>query len=379
MKEMNKTLVTPRDLKKVNTMLYELLMLRRWSEFEVNTGKFTELAKQAINCMIAFFWAMEARFYGSKIDLTVFPKIAICRGFQKTIQCDIPEGNLDHIFSLGNIDKENFAQMVWDNFTGCTSREFHNHMIVDQNSVESKIYRGATKIATYLELLDIRGTISEVDFQRKSDEIFQSLYEYHSLPGFTEMLSESYTQIFRNFAKLRNRIRWAKHPNLVKCSVLGHLFDVAVYAYLMSLEVNPENEELATQYFFMGIFHDFPETWTGDMPSPIKDSIPGLRKATEMFENEVMENHVYCLLIPEVAHELKSVMLEDEENETYKKFLKKSDNFSAFIECWREIDAGTRHPYYIDVFRRDYSDRDSLPKNFKELSEFLYTSVYSHL
>lgn len=38
----------------------------------------------------------------------------------------------------------------------------------------------------------------------------------------------------------------------------------------------------------MGIFHDIPETYTRDIPSPIKDSIPNFRKITEAYELEMM-------------------------------------------------------------------------------------------
>ena len=190
------------------------------------------------------------------------------------------------------------------------------------------------------------------------------------------MCSEIYLEIFRDFSQLRNRIRWAKHPNIIKCSVLGHHFDVAIFSYLMSLEVKPYDEALATRYFFMGIFHDFPEKWTGDMPSPIKDSIKGLREATEEFENEVMEQNVYSHLPYYQEAALRDVMLEDKNNAQLKKFSKISDNFSAFVECWRELDAGSRHQYYVTVLEKDYKNKEKLPDNFRLLTEKLYGVLY---
>ena len=81
------------DLQSINSMLYELTCLRRWSEVLVDAGKYTQLAKQAFNCMIAYVWSVEASHDGAKIDFSIYPKVAISRGFVKSYQCDIPEYN----------------------------------------------------------------------------------------------------------------------------------------------------------------------------------------------------------------------------------------------------------------------------------------------
>ncbi len=369
---MKKQIVTVNDLDSVNTMLYELLCLRRWSEVTVSNGNYTESAKQGLNCMIAYVWASEIAHSGIKVDFTLFPKIALFRSFTKAVQCDVSESNLDTIFHLGNVKKSSFTEMIWDSVSKCTSPEFYNHLQVVPNSLESQIYRAATKVATMLELKELRNLIDEKDYLAKLAIQEEAISQLSSLPCFDTIMSETYQEIFRNFSKLRNRIRWAKHPNIVQCSVLGHMFDVGCFAYLMSLETHPTNEALATQYFFMGIFHDFPECWTGDMPSPIKDSVPGLRKATEIFENLVMEENVYSRLVSYTRDAIRGVMLEDEDNAHYKVFLKKSDNFSAFVECWREIDAGSHHKYYEKVVRNSYLGKESLPHNFRILMENLH-------
>ncbi|MGN1301897.1 MAG: YfbR-like 5'-deoxynucleotidase [Clostridia bacterium] len=370
-------IITTKDLHSVNNMLFELLCLRRWSEVTVTNGKFTEVSKQALNCMITYFWATEIAHAGVKVDFTKFPKLALFRGFTKTMQCDVSEANLDIIFHLGNVSKASFNEMIWAAVEKSTSKNFFQHLQVDPDCLESRIYRAATKVSTLLELKEIRGLIAEKDYLTKKGQLQAVISEFSDLPCFDIIMSDAYQEIFRNFSKLRNRIRWAKHPNIVQCSVLGHMFDVACYAYLMSLDVKPYDETLATQYFFMGIFHDFPECWTGDMPSPIKDSLPGLRKATEEFENLVMEKNVYSHLPTYMADALRSVMLEDEENTQYKSFLKKSDNFSAYVECWREIDAGSHHYYYKNVVNTDYKKKENLPQHFRILMEDLYNSCHN--
>lgn len=367
-------IITLKDLRAVNNMLFELLCLRRWSEVTVTNGKFTEVSKQALNCMITYFWATEIAQEGIEVDFTKFPKLALFRGFTKTMQCDVSEANLETIFHLGNVSKSSFNEMIWAAVERSTSKNFFKHLQVEPNCLEARIYRAATKVSTLLELKEIRGLIDEKDYLLKESQLMAVIDGFSDLPCYEQIMSDPYQEIFRNFSKLRNRIRWAKHPNLVCCSVLGHMFDVGVFAYLMALEKNPSDEALATQYFFMGIFHDFPECWTGDMPSPIKDALPGLRKATEEFENHVMAQNVYSHLPAHMAEAIRSVMLEDEENAQYKKFLKKSDNFSAYVECWREIDAGSHHFYYRNVIHSDYKRKETLTHNFRLLMRELYKS-----
>ena len=366
------------DLQSINSMLYELTCLRRWSEVLVDAGKYTQLAKQAFNCMIAYVWSVEASHDGAKIDFSIYPKVAISRGFVKSYQCDIPEYNFQRIFELGRVSKSDFAKEMQEKISETTSHNFNSTITFEADSLEARIYKGATKLATLIELEEIRNGISAKEYQMKHQKLSKDFESFSDLPAYGKVISENYMEIFHDYSQLRNRIRWAKHPNIVNCSVLGHHFDVAVFAYLMSLEVKPSDEAMAARYFFMGIFHDFPEKWTGDIPSPIKDSIQGLREATEVFENEVIEENVYPLFPSYQEAAMREVMLEDENNASLKKFLKKSDYFSAFIECWRELDAGSRHMYYLNVLKNYYQQKEKLPANFRLLTEYLYGLVCFH-
>lgn len=364
--------ITLQDVLAVNRMLSELQCLRRWSELIVTPGKFTELGKQALNCSISFFWATEISNTGVKVDFSKFAKLALSRGFEKTIKCDIPEANLACILEQAGISEEDFRAAVIEKVENNISHDFSCYLQVEPDCLEARIYRAATKVATLLELRAIPERIDEKDYKLKVAQVQAALACYSTLPCYEQIMSAQYQEIFRNFLKLQNRIRWAKHPNIVSCSVLGHLFDTAVFAYLMSLEAKPGDETLATRFFFMGIFHDFPEAWTGDMPSPVKDSIPGLRKATEAFENHVMKEHVYSHLPQHMVTPFRAVMLEDEGNAENKALLKNADHLAAYDECWREIEAGSRHYYYRDVIKNDISKRHTLPPTFCKLMEKLY-------
>ena len=276
------------------------------------------------------------------------------RAFQKVyVNYDTPEHILKEICSLGEIDfNKQFNYATLKIISKKTSKEFANWLQASQETYEETIYRAATKIATLLELKEIRTSING-DYSLKYREIIESMENYQSIPGFLEMSNEESQcfEAFRSVSKLRNQNRWAAYSYSVSCSVLGHLFDTAIFAYLMALE-KYHSDEIATKCFFMGIFHDIPEAFTRDIPSPIKDGIPGFRELTEKYELECMKRRFYPKLITAsgvLPDAVKSIMFEEEENFKYKAIMKGADYMSATSEIVRQFMGGSRDPGLLEA------------------------------
>lgn len=335
-------MTTIKNLNALNEVFKRLNNLRRWTEF-VTEGKYDEISKQSLNCAIAFILATEVENCGQTIMWERFPKIAIYRAFQKAyVNYDTPEHILKEICDLGNIPFEkSFGEVTAKTIADLTDEEFARWISDGCSTIEEEIYKAATKIGTFLELNELQHHMNG-DFKRKYDEIVKSMFKYQNIPGFESVsdIDGNYFKVFKSISRLRNQNRWAAYSYLVDCSVLGHLFDTAVFAYFMALEKG-ETETIATKCFFMGIFHDVPEAFTRDIPSPIKDKIPGFRKLTEEYELLMMEKKVYPLLPEKIAKALKNVMFEDEENQSFKKLMKGADYMSAVSEIWRQLKAGT--------------------------------------
>ncbi len=351
-------MTTTKEMEGLKKMCDQLICINRWSSYAV-PDRFMELAKLALNCVIALFLAMEAKLAGKEVDMTRFPKIAIHRGFEKLFYCDIRETVMDEIRSLGRIPKEAFDEFIREQIiVKETSEEFARHLEVPVGCIEGRIFRAATKLATRMELLEANEMtcIPDAECSKNLREIEESLEEFLDLPGFPRMAMEC-SQEQRFFSKvttLRNRIRWQKRCSPVPCSVLGHLYETGILGYMFALD-EYQNEEKATQCFWIGIFHDVPEAWTGDMPSPVKDAIPGLRLATEDYERKVLEKEVYSKLDPNLTLALRKVMMEEDEAIEYKKLMKLADYTSAILECFRQIKSGTRDQYFLDALVRDCS------------------------
>lgn len=350
-------LLNYKQIKATNEVFKKLNKLRRWTDI-ISKGTYNELNKQALNCMIAYILASYAEHEGIYVTWERFPKIALYRAFQKVyVVFNTPKQKYDEIFKYADISKNQLDLATKKKITELTDAEYANFLCDSIGTQEEKLYRAATKIATYIECKELANQYSLEEAHRKLRNISDETREFDYLPGFKEIFNPD-GEIFQllqfiSSSGLRNHIRWCEHGYLQECSILGHLFDTACFSYFISLEQEPNNEKLATDRFFMGIYHDLAEVWTTDIPSPIKDAIPGLREATEKYERKMLENNLYAVVPEFLAKRLKEIMFEEPENvKKHKAVIKGGDYLSADSECWRQYVLGTRDPYFKEAIEK---------------------------
>lgn len=335
--------ISGKTYRALNNVFLRLCLLRRWTS-DMSENKYSELAKQALNLIITFFLACEEENAGKAVNWTNFPKIAIYRAFQKAyVYFDISDNKIERIFEIGGLDLAEIPKATKTIIERETDEEFSKFICEVTKTREFWLFKGATKIATYLELVENERNFNDRYFQ-KSQEIVQNLKEFETIEGFKKF-SNPDSSIFRmleTISRLRNQNRWTAYARTIDCSVLGHLLDTAIDAYFMSLEIEPDNEEKATKMFFIGLFHDIPEAWTKDMPSPFKDSIPGLREASELVENLMVEEHMFRILPEYTVKKLKTLIVDAGEDKQIKPYAKGADYLSASSECARQIIGGSR-------------------------------------
>ena len=78
----------------------------------------------------------------------------------------------------------------------------------------------------------------------------------------------------------------------------------------------------------------------------------GFRKATEEYENMMIEEHMYDVLPRYVSDALKKVMFEEDGNQEFHALIKGADYLSADSECWRQYKAGSRDEYFRNATLR---------------------------
>lgn len=347
--------ISYKDILATNEVFRHLNNLRRWTSFSAQS-KYNELSKQSLNCITAFILASFAENEGKVVRWERFPKIALYRAYQRAyVLYDTPEHTIDEICKLGDIPRDVFDETTRQIITEKTEQVFADFLASGSGTFEESIYKAATKVATLVELMEISSAISPQSYLRKSQEISKALQPYYATVPGLEYVADSNGQIFQVLqviSHLRNRTRWAAHSYIIECSVLGHLFDTGVFAYIMALEQKNHDEEYAAKMFWMGIFHDVAEVWTSDIPSPIKDRITGFRRATELYEQEKLDLEFYSKLPPFAVSKLQKLLTEIDKNEQTHRLIKGADYLSADSECWRQYVAGSRDPYFRGAINR---------------------------
>ncbi|MCA6073113.1 MAG: HD domain-containing protein, partial [Endomicrobium sp.] len=195
--------------------------------------------------------------------------------------------------------------------------------------------------------------------------------------------------------QLRFQQRWAQAFRIPKTSVLGHMLTVAIFSYLLSMEMNAL-EKRRYNNFYSALFHDIPEILTKDIVSPVKSSISGLEDIIKQYERKQVDEKILPLIPPSWHTEMK-YFIEDEfsdkiiENNNVKKvdsatkfadnkynavdgsLIEMCDKLCAYIEASMALEYGIKSSTLIKSKQKLYDKYAKIKKNnldFKQLFDY---------
>lgn len=142
-------------------------------------------------------------------------------------------------------------------------------------------------------------------------------------------------------ARMKYITRWSLMHSTRPESLSEHTCDTALLAHILCLiarrytgtPCRPKTVAVAALY------HDAPEIITGDMPTPVKYSSPGLRDAYKALETESVDS-MTRLLPPELAEEVSPFITGSLLTAEEKRLLKAADRLSALVKCMEEQRSG---------------------------------------
>ena len=142
-------------------------------------------------------------------------------------------------------------------------------------------------------------------------------------------------------ARMKYITRWSLMHSTRPESLSEHTCDTALMAHILCLiarrytstPCRPKTVAVAALY------HDAPEIITGDMPTPVKYSSPGLRDAYKALEAESVDS-MTRLLPPELAEEVSPFITGSLLTAEEKRLLKAADRLSALVKCMDEQRSG---------------------------------------
>ena len=151
-------------------------------------------------------------------------------------------------------------------------------------------------------------------------------------------LAQAYN-FFALIARMKYIGRWSLMRNSVPENIQEHSHMVAVLAHALAVirrEVCGGNCD-PNACAAAALFHDAPEIFTGDLPTPIKYFNPGIRDAYRQVE-QVSADKLLAML-PAELREIYEPLLKERDPEV-RAIVKAADKLSAYLKCVEELKAG---------------------------------------
>ena len=170
-----------------------------------------------------------------------------------------------------------------------------------------------------------------------------------------------YAMLFR----MKHINRWGIMHSLIPDKLSTHSLEVAFIAHALALIGNEmfgksyDAEKIAVK----AMYHDVPEIFTGDIPTPVKYYSEETKTAYDKVEEASLQKLV-SMLPPELKESYSKVFEHTEEEH---KLIKAADRISAYIKCREEIRYGSNE--FLDASGRLYSAIKEM--NCKEADEFM--------
>ena len=177
---------------------------------------------------------------------------------------------------------------------------------------------------------------------------------------------------FAMVSRMKYINRWALMRNEHSENLSEHSFEVAVIAHALAVIKNKRfgsniNGERAA---LMGLFHDAPETLTGDMPTPVKYYSEEVRNAYKTVEENACKSLI-DMLPEDFQSEFAPLLILQEEDAELWKLVKAADKISALIKCLEERKAGNSEFIKAGEGIRESIEKLDMPEAKVFIEEFL--------
>ncbi|WP_446425126.1 HD domain-containing protein [Mailhella sp.] len=282
--------------------------MRRWNDKLRHTELF-ELDKQAHKMIVAFLlWQQNTKDLSAdeqrRIGLEVIEG-GLFDYFYRLIITDIKppvfyriKENRDHYEQLTAWVLTELEPRIRPLDEGFWQRlvTYHSRTADEVSSLSDRILSAAHLYASRWEFSLIEPlNFFDEEMKEIGPSFNKSLLALNDVDGVNELLATppatALARVANLSGQLRFQIRWAQTPRMPATSVLGHMFIVAVYAYLFSLNLGACDQRRIND-FYCGLFHDLAELLTRDIITPVKRSVAELPKLLHQYEAEELHRKI---------------------------------------------------------------------------------------
>ncbi len=148
---------------------------------------------------------------------------------------------------------------------------------------------------------------------------------------------------FAMVSRMKYIDRWALMRNTRQENLTEHSHEVAVIAHALAVLRNRRfgGQVDEARAALLALYHDLPETLTGDLPTPVKYHSPALRAAYRAVEDSAC-GRLMGMLPADLRPEYEGLFFPNRQEEQLWKLVKAADKISALVKCVEEEKAGNR-------------------------------------
>jgi 5'-deoxynucleotidase len=143
--------------------------------------------------------------------------------------------------------------------------------------------------------------------------------------------------------RLRYIERWSLMRNIVRENVAEHSYHVALLTHALAAignEIYGKSIPI-DQLVSRALFHDATETFTGDIPTPVKHHNPKILDSFREIEHLAAER--LARMVPEPLRGVYGPLLASKRrDDEYGVYIKAADLLDAYLKCDAEVSAGNK-------------------------------------
>ncbi len=149
-----------------------------------------------------------------------------------------------------------------------------------------------------------------------------------------------HSHFFAQLARMSLISRWALMRNASQENIAEHSLQVAMVAHMMALIENRLTGSTidASKAAVAAMYHDAPEVFTGDLPTPVKYQNPHMAQEYRKLE-KMAEEKLVNMLPEEFREEFSQVIRGDMVDPQIRRIVKDADTMCAYLKCMSELKA----------------------------------------
>ncbi|ACR80607.1 MULTISPECIES: YfbR-like 5'-deoxynucleotidase [Kosmotoga] len=228
-----------------------------------------------------------------------------------------------------------------------TKKDFSETILnARDESPEGRIITVADLLSAKLEA-EIHSRFFPEFYEEPLRRLKETLKEFNDFQPYKALVNSDWFENYRRaLIVLLSAVRWNRLNRNVKTTVAGHSFYVAISGFLLAYTENQNGNSVdLVEVVKRTLFHDIPESVTGDIITPTKKKVPGFEEVISRVEEHMVNQRIFDSMDSELVKKLKPRILDPfagKEGE----MVRSADLLAAIVECLMEIETGNNQPAF---------------------------------